>query len=173
MWSWRLAGTRARAVQPASAIDANMCVAVSQSTRLCSISTVSQLKPARAMKRAAVMLPNDSQVPTAGCPALSARLTGFARMYFVLPCVNWSSIVVIVSPRRRTLQRLPLRRRHLGAVVRRLVVGDVRIVIVIVRILVFVFARLGECFRFVRRILIGHGIPPSNGLAASSAGVLL
>ena len=29
MWSWRLAGTRARATQPASAMEANMCVAVS------------------------------------------------------------------------------------------------------------------------------------------------
>src|SRR6516164_5546797 len=67
-------------MQPASAIDANMCVAVSQSTRLCSISTVSQAKPARAMKRAAVMLPSDSQVPTDGRPALSACLTGLARM---------------------------------------------------------------------------------------------
>ncbi len=69
MWSWRFAGTRASAMQPASAIAANMCVAVSQSTRLCSISTVSQAKPARAMKRAAVMLPSDSQVPTDGWPA--------------------------------------------------------------------------------------------------------
>src|SRR2546423_389227 len=80
MWSWRLAGTRARAVQPASAIDANMWVAVSQSTRLCSISTVSQEKPARAMKRVAVILPSDNQVPTDGSPFLSARLTGFVRM---------------------------------------------------------------------------------------------
>ena len=31
------------------------------------MSTVSQAKPARAMNRAAVMLPRDSQVPTAGC----------------------------------------------------------------------------------------------------------
>src|SRR5437763_4137213 len=82
MWSWRLAGTRARAVQPASAMEANMWVAVSQSTRLCSISTVSQAKPARARKRAAVMLPRDSQVPTEGCPPLSACLTGLGRMGF-------------------------------------------------------------------------------------------
>src|SRR5437868_1465743 len=85
MWSWRLAGTRARAVQPASATEANMCVAVSQSTRLCSMSTVSQAKPARARKRAAVMLPSDSHVPTAGWPARSAFLTGFARIAVPLP----------------------------------------------------------------------------------------
>src|SRR5262249_39211497 len=76
----RLAGTRARAVQPASAIVANMCVAVSQSTRLCSMSTVSQEKPARARNRAAVMLPNDSQVPAGGSPFGRARLRGLARM---------------------------------------------------------------------------------------------
>src|SRR5581483_11735763 len=58
----------------------NMCVAVSQSTRLCSISTVSQAKPARAIKRAAVMLPSDSQVPTEGWPAFRSCLTGLARM---------------------------------------------------------------------------------------------
>src|SRR5437868_4961549 len=61
-------------------MEAKMCVAVSQSTRLCSISTVSQAQPARARKREAVMLPSDSQVPTDGSPALRARLTGLARM---------------------------------------------------------------------------------------------
>src|SRR5262245_24264626 len=80
MWSWRFDGTRARAMQPASAIDANMWVAVSQSTRLCSMSTVTQAKPARAMNRAAVMLPSESHVPTDGSPALRARLTELARM---------------------------------------------------------------------------------------------
>src|SRR5262245_16313469 len=80
MWSWRLLGTRARAVQPASAIEANMWVAVSQSTRLCSMSTVSQAKPARARKREAVMLPRESQVPTAGLPWRRARLTGLGRI---------------------------------------------------------------------------------------------
>src|SRR5207248_152243 len=60
--------------------EANMCVAVSQSTRLCSMSTVSQAKPARARKRAAVMLPRDSQVPKEGLPACRACLTGFFRM---------------------------------------------------------------------------------------------
>jgi len=82
MWSWRFAGTRARAIQPASAMLANMCVAVSQSTRLCSMSTVSQAKPDRARKRAAVILPSDSQVPTAGRPSRSARLTGLACIVF-------------------------------------------------------------------------------------------
>jgi len=43
---------------------------------------VSQSKPARAMKRVAVMLPSDSQVPTAGLPALSRRLTGLGRIRF-------------------------------------------------------------------------------------------
>ncbi len=57
-----------------------MCVAVSQSTRLCSTSTVSQAKPARARKRAAVMLPSDSQVPTDASPAFNALLTGLGRM---------------------------------------------------------------------------------------------
>ena len=47
------------------------------------MSVVSQSKPARAMKRAAVMLPSDSQVPTAGWPALSKRLTGLGRMRFL------------------------------------------------------------------------------------------
>src|SRR5712691_9486693 len=82
MWSCRFDGTRARAVQPASAMAANMCVAVSQSTRLCSMSTVSHANPALARKRAAVMLPSESQVPTEGCPALNARLTGLGRMHF-------------------------------------------------------------------------------------------
>src|SRR5438477_243855 len=59
---------------------ANMCVAVSQSTRLCSMSVVSQAKPARAMKRAAVMLPSDNHVPTEGLPSRRARLTGLGRM---------------------------------------------------------------------------------------------
>ena len=57
-----------------------MCVAVSQSTRLCSMSTVSQAKPLRARKRDAVMLPSDSQVPTDGRPAFNACLTGLGRM---------------------------------------------------------------------------------------------
>jgi len=35
---------------------------------------------ARAMKRAAVMLPSDNQVPTLGLPSLRARLTGLGRM---------------------------------------------------------------------------------------------
>src|SRR6266851_6239699 len=80
MCSWRLAGTRASAVQPASATDAKMCVAVSQSTRLCSMSTVNQANPDRAKNRAAVMLPSDNHVPTDGWPAFKDRLTGFARM---------------------------------------------------------------------------------------------
>src|SRR5438876_786124 len=66
--------------QPASAMDANMCVAVSQPKRLCSMSTVSQAQPARAMNRDAVIEPSDSQVPIAGSPALRARLTGLGRM---------------------------------------------------------------------------------------------
>src|ERR1700736_6448573 len=80
MWSCRLEGTRARATQPASAMEANMCVAVSQSTRLCSMSTVSQAKPLRARKRDAVMLPSDSHVPTDGRPAFNVCLTGLGRM---------------------------------------------------------------------------------------------
>ncbi len=44
------------------------------------MSTVSQANPARAMNRAAVMLPSDSQVPTDACPAFNARFTGFGRM---------------------------------------------------------------------------------------------
>src|SRR4051812_40927800 len=83
MWSCRLAGTRARAMQPGSAVAGDMCGAVSQSTRLCSMSTVIQEKPVRAMKRAAVMLPSDSQVPTEGWPAFNARLTVLGRMIFV------------------------------------------------------------------------------------------
>src|SRR5690349_21816166 len=67
-------------MQPGSAMAANMWVAVSQSTRLCSMSTVNHAKPVRAMKRAAVMLARDSQVPTDGWPAFKARLTGLGRM---------------------------------------------------------------------------------------------
>src|SRR5579884_3243243 len=59
---------------------ANICAAVSQSTLLCSMSTVSQAKPARARKRAAVMLPSDNQVPTEGRPSSNARFTALARM---------------------------------------------------------------------------------------------
>jgi hypothetical protein len=80
MWSWRLDGTRTRAVQPASAMEATTCVVVSQPTRLCSVSTVSHAQPARARNRAAVMLPSDSQEPTDGCPDFNARLTGLGRM---------------------------------------------------------------------------------------------
>src|SRR3954453_12136873 len=43
-------------------------------------STVSQANPARAMNRAAVTLPSDSQVPTAGLPARSICLTAFGGM---------------------------------------------------------------------------------------------
>src|SRR5260221_224119 len=68
-------------MHPASAIAPNIWVAVSQSTRLCSRSTVSQAKPVRARSRAARMLPSDSHVPAAGWFALSARLTGFARIF--------------------------------------------------------------------------------------------
>src|SRR5438552_13461218 len=57
-----------------------MCVAVSQSTRLCSMSTVSQANPARAINRAAVILPSESHVPTDGWPAFKARLTGLGRI---------------------------------------------------------------------------------------------
>src|SRR5262249_13036804 len=59
---------------------ANMCVAVSQSTRLCSMSTVSQEKPQRARKRDAVMLPSDSQVPTDALPAFRAAVTALERI---------------------------------------------------------------------------------------------
>src|SRR4051812_16705254 len=44
------------------------------------MSTVSQAKPTRARKRAAVMLPSDSQVPTDGWPDLRACLTVLVRM---------------------------------------------------------------------------------------------
>ena len=80
MWSCRLAGTRASGVQPASAIAANMWQAVSQLTRLCSMSTVSQANPARARNRLAMMLPSDNQVPTLGRPACKSRFTGLGRM---------------------------------------------------------------------------------------------
>ena len=40
------------------------------------MSTVSQANPARAMNRAAVTLPSDSQVPTAGLPAQEKLLDG-------------------------------------------------------------------------------------------------
>src|SRR5438067_1331555 len=59
-----------------------MWVAVSQSTRLCSISTFSQANPLRARNRAAVMDPRDNHVPTDGCPSRRARLTGLARIHF-------------------------------------------------------------------------------------------
>ena len=39
------------------------------------MSTVNQGKPARAMNRAAVMLPKDNQVPTWACPAFNAFFT--------------------------------------------------------------------------------------------------
>ena len=45
---------------------------------VCSMSTVSHGNPARAMNRAATMLPSDSQVPICGFPARNARLTGFS-----------------------------------------------------------------------------------------------
>src|SRR5262245_30290712 len=44
------------------------------------MSSVSQSKPARAMKRAAVMLPSDSQVPTAGLPSFNSFFTEFDRI---------------------------------------------------------------------------------------------
>jgi hypothetical protein len=47
------------------------------------MSTVSQANPARAMNRAATMLPSDSQVPTDGWPAFNARLTGLGRMVVI------------------------------------------------------------------------------------------
>src|SRR5207302_926515 len=65
---------------PASATEAKMWAAVSQSHRLCSMSTVSQSRPLRAMKRAAVMLAKDSQVPKEGLPAFKVRLTALGRM---------------------------------------------------------------------------------------------
>jgi len=46
------------------------------------MSVVNQANPARAMNRAAVMLPSDNQVPTLGLPSLRARLTGLGRMKF-------------------------------------------------------------------------------------------
>src|SRR6266852_3541064 len=67
---------------------ANICVAVSKSTRLCSISTVSQEKPIRAKNRAANIFPRDNQVPTAGWPDFRARLTAFGRMIFSLSMHN-------------------------------------------------------------------------------------
>ncbi len=45
---------------------------------VCSMSTVSQGSPTRAMKRAAATLPSVSQVPIWGLPARNARLTGFS-----------------------------------------------------------------------------------------------
>src|SRR5262249_23801757 len=54
-----------------------------------------QAKPARARKRAAVMLPIDNQVPTDGCPALSARLTGFGFIG------RTSVLVLLPSPPKR------------------------------------------------------------------------
>ena len=45
---------------------------------VCSMSTVSHGKPARAMNRAAATLPSVSQVPIWGLPARNARLTGFS-----------------------------------------------------------------------------------------------
>ena len=56
----------------------NMKAAVWMSVCVCSMSTVSQGNPARAMNRAAAMLPSDSQVPIWGLPAFRARLTGFS-----------------------------------------------------------------------------------------------
>src|SRR5262245_62099824 len=104
MWSWRFAGTRARATQPPSAMDANMCVAVSQSTSVCSMSTVSQDHPARAMKRAAMIEPSDSQVPTDGSPALRARLTGLGRMrQFLLAAPGWGKVSLFYEQGRLML----------------------------------------------------------------------
>src|SRR5579883_140944 len=57
-----------------------MCVVVSTLTSECSISTVSQSKPARARNRAAVILPRDNHVPTVGLPAFRRRLTVFVRI---------------------------------------------------------------------------------------------
>src|SRR5262249_54391543 len=119
--SCRLAGTRARAVQPASAIEANMCVAVSQPTRLCSMSTVSQANPARAMKRAAVMLPRDSQVPIAGWPVLSTALTGLERMGNVNPHNAWVS-----AAGRAAFSSLPARRLCVEPGFRRRLCPDLR-----------------------------------------------
>ena len=65
---------RASGTQPASAMAPNMKAAVWMSVWVCSMSTVSQGSPARAMKRAAAMLPSDSQVPIWGLPALQRPL---------------------------------------------------------------------------------------------------
>src|SRR5262249_34720339 len=147
MWSWRLAGTRARAVQPASATAAKMCVAVSQSTRLCSISTLSQAKPARARKRAAVMLPSDSHVPTDGWPAFNARLTALDRME---DAFRVRSIFVEAPLRRRDAASRLADGSRTGAA-RQPVVGRHHVVLVVV---MRVFVLLAEA---IRRFAGGFG----------------
>src|SRR5271166_2446091 len=71
------AGTRASGTQPASAMAPNIIAAVWMSVWVCSMSTVSQGNPVRAMNRAAATLPRDSHVPICGLPACNARMTGF------------------------------------------------------------------------------------------------
>ena len=71
------AGTRARGTQPASAMAPNIIAAVWISVWVCSMSTVSQGNPERAMNLAAATLPRDSHVPICGLPACNARMTGF------------------------------------------------------------------------------------------------
>src|SRR5262245_11600640 len=150
MWSCRLAGTRASAVQPASAIDANRCVAVSQSTRLCSMSTFSQAKPTRAKNRAAVMLPSDSHVPTAGCPAFRARFTGFARMVLVLS----SGGLLFVMPPGRGDAATWLPGPPVTGHGRLVVVGrrQDQVVVVIMRVLVFFGTAATGRFRPLREV---------------------
>src|SRR5947209_20271106 len=78
-----------------------MADAVLTPLAVCWVSTVSQAKPARAMNRAAVTLPSDSQVPTAGLPARSSCLTALGR---------------IASPRGGAVLYTPCRRRRASPV---------------------------------------------------------
>ena len=71
------------------------------------MSTVSQGNPARAMKRAAAMLPSESQVPICGFPACNARLTGFSFTFRSSPTLFEPE----TAPRRNPREQTSLARR--------------------------------------------------------------
>ena len=78
MYSCLSAGMRASGTQPASAIAANMYAGgLDVGVGVLHVDGQPR-KPARAMNRAAAMLPSVSQVPIWGLPARNARLTGFS-----------------------------------------------------------------------------------------------
>src|SRR5579871_567851 len=146
---------------------ANMCVAVSQSTRLCSMSTVSHANPDRARNREAVMLPSDNQVPTAGFPSRSARFTGLARIVFSL-CwnrISRASILFEATAWRRPAIRLS-RQRWATAAVLDIVGGNYLVVVMEMKVLVF---RVSLWLGIRDRIRVAHEPTQVYGIGSHSS----